>query len=755
VAAISSSPAGHRVTVRTCSLCEAGCGLSLTLAGDRVERIRGDEQDVLSKGFLCPKGASLGQIHDDPDRVRVPLVRGASGEFHEVSWDEAFAEADRRLRPVITRHGPDAVGVYVGNPSGHDLAAMLYHRTFHKALGSRNLFTVGTVDQLPKSLACALMFGSSMSVPVPDFDRTDHALVLGANPVVSNGSLLMAPDLRGRLRALVGRGGKLVVVDPRRTRTAREASEHHFIRPGTDAFLLAGLANVLFEEGLVQLGRLADHVAGLDDVHAFVTRFPVDAAARATGIDAEAIRTMARELAAAPRAVVYGRIGTTTQRFGSVASWLIDVLNVLTGNLDRPGGAMLARAAAGGANSADLGRGRGVRTGRWRSRVRGAPEVLGELPVAVLAEEITTPGDGQIRALVQFAGNPVLSNPDGAALDAALGSLEGMVSHDFYLNETTRHAHVILPATSPLHRPVYPLYVYPTAIRNVANYSPPVLPLPDDRPADWEILLRLVGIVRGDGPDVDVAALDDEIARAAVERRVTDEGSPVAGRDPDELLAQLHPRVGPERLLDLMLRTGPYGDAFGAVPDGLTLARLEDAPHGLDFGPLEPRIPGILRTPSGKIELAPAQLVGEADRMEAALDDVAAARTVLIGRRELRSLNSWMHNLPRLAGGRKRCTLLMHPDDARDAGLADGDIARVSSRVGSIDLPTELTEDIMPGVVSVPHGWGHEPERTRHAVASENPGVNVNLLVDRDTLDPLSGASVLNGVPVTVTKAGA
>lgn len=729
---------------RTCSLCEAACGLEITVADGVPTGVRGDADDVLSQGFLCPKGASIHGLHLDPDRIREPLAKQPDGSFRAVSWEEAFALADRLITPVIAEHGRDAVATYVGNPSGHDLSAALYHRSFHRALGSRRLFTVGTVDQLPKSLSCALMFGTSMAVPVPDVDRAEHVMILGANPVISQGSMVMAPNLRGRLKAVLERGGKLVVIDPRRTRTAQVASEHHFIRPGTDAFLLAGMVHTLLEEGLARPGRLADHLAGLDELAEFAARFPPERAAAACGVAADEIRRLARELAQAERAVLYGRIGTTTQRFGSAASWLIDVVNVLTGNLDAPGGAMFTRPVAGGATATDAGFGRGVEIGRWRSAVRGAPEVLGELPVAVLPEEITQGGEDRVRALFQFAGNPVLSNPDGAAVDHALGQLDVMIAHDFYLNETTRHADVIFPATSPLERSVYPIYVYPTAIRNVANYSPPVLPLSPGRPPDWQVVLRLAAIVRGEGPDADPAAIDDEIVRRAAERATRDPDSPLHGRDVDAVLDELAPRTGPERLLDLKLRSGPYGTSLDA---------LQASPHGLDFGALEPRIPGILRTPSGKIELAPPLLVAEGERMEAEADELAAAATVLVGRRELRSINSWMHNVENLAGGKRRCTLIMHPTDARAAGVGDGDLARVASRVGAVEIHVELSEDIMQGVVSAPHGWGHEREGTQNRVAVRAPGVNVNRLTDPARLDPLSGTAVLNGIPVTVTPA--
>jgi anaerobic selenocysteine-containing dehydrogenase len=596
------------------------------------------------------------------------------------------------------------------------------------------------------------MFGGPLTIPVPDLDRTQLLLLLGADPLVSNGSLMTAPDVKTRLRAIRARGGRIVVVDPRRSKTAEEADAHHFIRPGTDALFLMALVETLFAEGLVRPGRLAEHVAGLDEVRALAAPFTPERVAPACGIDAETIRGIARDLAAAPRAAVYGRIGTCTQEFGTLASWLVDVLNVLTGNLDRPGGAMFTRAAAAQANSrGEPGRGKGFRVGRFRSRVRGLPETLGELPVVCLAEEIDTPGDGRIRALVTIAGNPASSNPNTGRLAAALASLDFMVSLDIYVNETTRHADVILPGLSPLEESHYDLALVQLAVRNYARYSPPVFARPAGALPEWETLLRLTGVVMGQGPKADTSALDDFVAAQQVGEAVGAPSSPVHGREPAALLAALAPRRGPERILDLFLRSGPWGDAFGARP-GLSLAALEAAPHGVDLGPLTERVPEVLRTPSGKIELAPEPIVADVPRLRAALDRAASA-FVLIGRRTLRSNNSWMHNVEGLVRGKPRCTMLVHPDDAARLGLADGGTARVSSRAGAVDVPVELTRAIMPGVVSIPHGWGHDQPGMRMTVAAAHAGVNSNRLADEEAFDPLSGNAVLNGIPVAIEPA--
>jgi anaerobic selenocysteine-containing dehydrogenase len=749
-----------RTAFRTCPLCEAGCGLEITLRGDDVVRIRGDRDDVFSHGYICPKGSTLKQLHEDPDRVRTPLIK-RDGRFEEATWEEAFAEVERRLLPIMEAHGRDSAAVYIGNPSAHSLGALLFGRFAIKGLGSGNLFSASTVDQRPKEISAGLMFGLPLTIPVPDIDRTDYLLMLGANPYASNGSLATAPDWPGRIEALRARGGRLVVVDPRRSRTAEEADEHVFIRPGTDAFLLIAMAHTMFEEHLVDLAHLAEMVNGLEDLERVVQDFSPEAVAPVTGVDAATIRRLAAELAAAPTACVYGRIGTTTQEFGTLTSWLVDVLNVCTGNLDRPGGAMFTLPATGSGNTRGKPRtGRGLRLGRRTSRVRGLPETMGELPALAMAEEIETPGEGQIRALVTIAGNPVVSTPNGSGrLDAAFESLEFMVSVDIYVNETTRHADVILPSPDPLAKSHYDVALLQLAVRNVSNYSPPVIAR-SDQPDEWEILAKLALIFQGMGADADPSMVDDLAIRGLVDSAVGDETGALHGRDADEIVAALGSKRGPERLLDFMLRSGPYGDQFGANPDGLSLDVLLANPHGIDFGPLEPRLPDALRTPTGMIELAPEALVGDVARLEAALEDRSGASGdghdfVLVGRRHLRSNNSWMHNINVLVKGKPQCTLHLHPDDAARLGLAHGDQAQVRSRTGAIVAPVEVTDGIMPGVVSIPHGWGHDVEGVQLSVASTiGAGVNSNHLADDTLFDALSGSAVLNGIPVSVAPVG-
>jgi anaerobic selenocysteine-containing dehydrogenase len=748
----------QRIAHRTCPLCEAGCGLEITLehdgaAGERVKRIRGDRDDVFSHGFICPKGSTLGHLHDDPDRLRRPVVK-RDGDFAEVDWDEAFATIEAEMLPILERHGRDASAIYLGNPGAHSLAPLLYNRTLISALGTRNRFSASTVDQRPKELSAAMMFGS-VTVPVPDLDRTDFLLMLGANPYASNGSLCTAPDFPGRLERIQARGGTVVVVDPRRSETAARADRHVAIRPGTDAHLLAAIANTLISDGLAAPGRLAAHTSGLDELTTALAPYTPAAVAAACGVDEATIRALARDLAAAPTAAAYGRIGTCTQEFGTLASWLVDVVNLLSGNLDRVGGAMFAKGAVGQPSTkGEPGTGRGVRTGRVVSRVAARPESFGEFPVSALPEEIETPGEGQVRVLVTVAGNPVSSNPNSERLDAALASLEFMVSIDPYVNETTRHADVILPPPSALQKSHYDIALLNLGVRNVANFSPAVLPLDDDQPAEWEIMLRLAAVLSGAGIEADIASMDDLFARAVAGSATRDEYGKVHERDVDELLAMTGDRVGPERLLDIMLRTGPYGDGFGAEPDGMTLHRLEEHPHGIDLGALEPeRIPDLLRTPSGRIEAFPEPLRDDLDRLAASLDRDWDDSIVLVGRRHVRSNNSWMHNVRVLTKGRNRCTLHVHPDDAERLGLTDGAPARVASRVGEVAIDVEVTDGIRPGVVSIPHGFGQNLPGVQLRVAQEYRGVNTNVLTDEQFTDPVSGNVALNGVPVTVAPA--
>lgn len=720
-----------RTLLRTCPLCEAVCGLTITLDdADRVLSVRGDRDDPFSKGFLCPKGASFGKLDEDPDLVTTPLIREGT-DFRAASWDEAFDLIATRFAEVTAAHGSGATGIYLGNPNAHTVAGALYLPALIRALSTRHIYTASTADQMPKQVAAGLMFGDPLTVPVPDLDRTDFLLMLGANPLESNGSLCTAPDFPGRLKALRSRGGTLVVVDPRETRTAAVADRHLYIRPGADAYLLFAIIHTLFAENLTEV-RL--DVDGIDTLRATAAEFTPDAVAERTGIPADTIRGLARDLAAAPTAAVYARIGTCTAEFGTITQWLVDAINALTGNLDAPGGAMFATAAAGG-----IPRTRPFRPGRWTSRVRGLPEAMGELPVATLADEIETPGDGQIRALVTVAGNPVLSAPSGARLDRGLAELDFMVSVDRYVNETTRHASVILPPPRSVQSPHYDFALLQFAVRNYARYSPPLVPL-DGRPSESAVLARLAAAVSGQPHDGEGAASPIAVVDELVIAGMLHKAGMSERRD------ELEGADTTEQRIDLMLKLGPYGAWNGGE---LSLRTLLDNPHGLDLGPLRPRLPGALRTASGKVDLAPAQLVDDVARLRAGLT-ASAPEMVLIGRRQLRSNNSWMHNIAGLVGGSNRCTLQIHPDDATRLGL--GEQAKISSAAGSLTVQVEQTPTIMPGVVSLPHGWGHSAS-TSQSVASATPGVNANVLTDDSVVDTISGTAVFNGVPVTVGPA--
>lgn len=736
-----------RTALRICPLCEATCGLTLTIDEGRVTGARGDRDDVFSRGFICPKGASFGQLDADPDRLRRPLVR-RGGRLEPASWDEAFAAVDAGLRPLLERYGPQVAAVFLGNPNVHTMAGGLYPPLLLGALGTRNIFTASTLDQMPKHVSSGLLYGDAHAIPVPDLDRTDQLLMIGANPLDSGGSLCTAPDFPGRLKALRRRGGRLTVVDPRRTRTAEAADRHLPIRPGTDALLLFAVVEVLFAEGLVAPGPVGEHLTGVDEVRRLAADFTPEAVAAVCEVPAEEIRTLARELAAAPRAAVYGRIGSTTVEFGTLTSWLVDVVNALTGNLDRPGGVMFPLSATAGAPRPP-GPGKGFALGRWRSRVGGHPEAKGELPAAALAEEIETPGEGQVRALIVIAGNPVLSAPDGDRLDRALAGLDFMVSVDPYLNETSRHAHVVLPPPPPSQSPHFDFAFNTLAVRNQVRYTRPALPLDADRMSEAEILARLT-LCAGGHAGADPAAVDAMAIDAALGKAVADPASPVHGRDRGELAAHLTGVSGAERRLDMMLRLGPYGDGFGADPEGLTLARVLTHPHGIDLGPLRPRLPGLLKTRSGTVELCPEPMAAEVARLRRALGGRADG-LLLVGRRHLRSNNSWMHNIPALVGGSNRCTLHLHPADAARLGVADGGLVRVKGDGGELEVPVEVTDAVRTGVVSLPHGWGHDRPGTRTSVAAAHPGVNVNRLIDGSRLDPLSGTAVLNGCPVQLT----
>lgn len=695
---------------RTCPLCEALCGLRIEVREGVVTEIRGDDDDPFTRGHVCPKAVALKDLQEDPDRLRTPLVREGTG-LREATWAEALDRAADGLTRVHRAHGANAVAAYFGNPSAHNLGMATHASHLMSVLRTRSRFSATSVDQLPHQLTTYLMYGHQLLVPVPDVERTDLFVVVGGNPLASNGSLMSFPDARRRLAELRARGGRLVVVDPRRSETAQIADEYIAIRPGTDAAFLFALIATLFEEGLARPGRLAEFTDGLDEVARITARFTAEATEAFTRVPAAATRRLARALASAPRAAVYARLGACAQRFGLLTQWATQLVNLLTGRLDAEGGSMFPTPAV------DLVGGPSSKPGHFgahRSRVRGLPEWSGELPVAALAEEILTPGDGQIRALVTLAGNPVLSTPDGRNLDRALASLDFMVSIDLFLNETTRHAHVILPTTPPLEHDHFDLFLGGFGIRNYTRYSDAVLPRSDGLLHDWEVLTEL--------------------------------GERLAAR----LDLPTRPRIEPWAVIAAGIAQGPYGARAGG---SLTFEAVRAAAHGVDLGPLRPQLPGRLANGVKRIDAAPGLCVADVARLAAAMG-APDTSLLLIGRRHVRSNNSWMHNAPRLVRGSTRHELHAHPDDLAERGLASGQRVRVRSRVGEVVVEVRATDTLMRGVVSLPHGYGHDRPGIRLGVAGERPGVSANDLTDPLDLD-VSGTAVLNGVPVEVVSADA
>lgn len=695
---------------RACHLCEAICGLTLetTQAEDgslAITSIKGDPLDTFSRGHICPKAVALQDIQNDPDRLHQPMLRVGS-EWQPIAWEDAFALVAEKLAGIQARYGQNSVAVYQGNPSVHNYGLMTHSNYFLGLLKTRNRFSATSVDQLPHHLSSHLMYGHGLLLPIPDIDHTDFMLILGGNPLASNGSIMTVPDVEKRLKAIQARGGKVVVVDPRRSETAAIADQHLFVRPGGDAALLFGLLNTLFAENLTRASHLP--VDGLDDVRRAIAGFTAEAMSRQCALPAEQIRQLARDFAAADRAVCYGRMGVSTQAFGTLCHWLVQLINLVTGNLDRPGGALCTTPAVDLVASTS-----GGHFNRWQSRVSGRPEYGGELPVSALAEEMLTEGEGQIRALVTVAGNPVLSTPNGRQLEQALDGLEFMVSVDLYINETTRYADLILPSTSALENDHYDTTFNMFAVRNVSRFNRAILPKPDGALHDWEIF---VGLAKAFAAHTGVA---------------------------------LKPTLPPAQMIDFGLRAGVYGDASSHQ---LSVAMLAEHPHGVDLGPLTPNLVARLKTANGRVQAAPAVILADLARF-AAQPLPPADELLLIGRRHVRSNNSWMHNYHRLVKGKPRHQLLMHPEDLARRQLSDGQRVKVSSRIGMIEVEVAASLDMMPGVVSLPHGWGHGRPGVQMTIASRQPGASVNDLTDERQLDELSGNAALNGVPVHVAAA--
>jgi anaerobic selenocysteine-containing dehydrogenase len=695
---------------RACDICEAICGLEIKVSGSKIVSIKGDDNDPISHGHICPKATALEDKQFDPDRLRQPMRR-VGDDWEAISWQEAIEITASRLVEIQGAYGNDAVGTYFGNPAYHGVENPVYGVGFMQSLETKNTFTVASMDQLPHAMVNYWFYGQGYFLSVPDIDRTDYLLVMGGNPLASMGSLMGAPGFKERTKKLQDRGGKLVVIDPRRSETADIADEHHFIRPGADTALLAAMLNVMVDEGLIDLGALPDYIDGLPEVFEKIKPFTAERAAPIAGIDVETIKRLSREFVAADSAGLYGRIGTNTQMFGTVSAWLIEIINIATGNLDRTGGMMFTNPAMD-----PFGDGPGGSYDTYRSRVSGYPECLGEIPVAVLAEEIETPGDGQIRAMVMLAGNPVLSFPNGSRLEAAFEQLDFMVAVDPYINESTRFADIILPPPGALEGSRFDIIYNMLTVRNTARFNEPIFPKAPSALYDWEIF----------------AELGEAMARKK-------------GQEPA-------PRVSPEEMVDAGLRAGPYGEAAGH-PAALTLDKVRAENHGIDFGPLEPCLPERLYTDDKRIQCATPEVMADLERVESDLfSETGSDELVLIGRRQLRNKNSWMHNYQRLVKGKDRCILFMHPTDMQDRQLREGQTVRVTTRVGEISVPVSGSDEMMRGVISLPHGWGHGRKGTRMATANAHPGVSLNDITDDSRMDPICGNAAFSGTPVTVSS---
>ncbi|MCB1689509.1 MAG: molybdopterin-dependent oxidoreductase [Halioglobus sp.] len=733
---------------RSCPTCEASCGLVMEVdqQENKVLSIKGDPENHRSRGYVCAKSQAFRYIYEDPERLTSP-VKKVDGRWQDISWEEALAETAQRLVDIRDRHGKDAIAMYYGNPNGHNFSTQIYTQMFITLLNTERFFSAGSVDQQPKNLSCELLYGNGWVFPIPDVDHSDFFVCMGGNPMVSQGSLMSAPDIESRLKGIQQRGGKVVVIDPRRTETADIADQHLFIRPGTDAFLLMAFVNELFATDRVSPGRLQAFTDGIAKLESLSAPYTPEAVAAITGVPADRLRQLVDDFCNASAPVLYGRIGLCTQQFGTLASWLVDVVNILTGRLDARGGAMFPRPATAHNDPASAPPELGYN--RWQSKARGFPEYMGMLPASLMAEEMELQGEHQVRALITVAGNPVLSVPNGKRIHAAMDKLEFVVAFDFYINETTSQADIIIPSTTQLEHSNYDFLFSATCVRNFAQYSPPTFDPPDGALEQYQILnevtARMNGMTRADLEAMMLDGLIDQLLSNAPD---------LSHLPAEDIKQQTAEHEGPERLLDIMLRAGPYGDKFGG--EGLTLAQLKAAPHGIDLGPLEPRLPELLATPNKRINIVPDVITSDIPRLQAALDKGPSEHMLLIGRRHIRDMNSWLHNLTHYARGKNRCTLLINPQDAKRIGLTDSGKAKISSRVGEFEAEVTISDSIMPGVVSLPHGFGHIHRNTQQSVATTlAPGVSANDLVDDNEMDMPSGTSVVNGVPVTIVKATA
>jgi len=712
---------------RTCNLCEAMCGLKIEVEGQQVKSIKGDKQDPFSQGHICPKAVALQDLYQDKDRLTQPVRKTADG-WQQISWKQAFKEVAEGLQSIQNQYGADAVGVYVGNPTVHNLEAMIYGADFFRQLGTKNRFSATSVDQLPHHLASMLMFGHPLLLPIPDIDRTDFMVIMGANPVVSNGSIMTVPNVKKRLKAIQKRQGKVVTIDPRFTETAQLADQHLFVRPGTDAYLLMAMINYLFSKELVDCKQLRNHCEDLDKIQQLVKDYSVENVEAVTGIAAIDIENLVEDFCQAKTAVLYARIGVSTHEFGSLVNWLSNLFNILTGNLDSPGGLMFTTPAI---DLVGKRKPKKKKFARYHSRVSGYPETIGEIPVVALAEEILTPGEGQIKAMITAAGNPLLSTPNNKLLTEAYQQLEFKVSIDFYINETSKHSNIILPPPTPLERPHYDLVFNHLAVRNYAKYSEALFERKKGSLSEAEIYRRLIQLTAAKG---------------------------LVAQSKTWFKLQIMKWLGTKGIINKGLKRGPYGKEQAESFKNLNIKSLMEHPNGLDLGPLKACFPAKILTPNGKIQLAPQEYIEDLNRLNSnfvklfqTTADVSEQPFLLIGRRDPRTCNSWMHNSYRLVKGKPGCIAHMNQKDAQSIGILSGELVIIRSRVGEIRIPIEVTETIMPGVISVPHGWGHGLDDTKMSIANAHTGVSVNLLTDEKFVDKLTGNAALNGVPVSVS----
>lgn len=743
---------------RTCNLCEAMCGISINVENNQIASIKGDPNDPFSKGHICPKALALKDIQEDPDRLKQPLLKTKDG-WKEISWNKAFDLVAQKTKDTQTKYGKNAVGAYFGNPNTHHHGNILFLLPFIQSLKTKNRFSATSNDQLPHMQANLELFGNQYLFPVPDIDHMDLFILLGSNPAASNGSLMSAPDYTARLKKICSRG-EVILIDPRKTETAKNSTEHLFIKPGSDAFLLLGILNTLFAEELIETGRLHPHMEGIAEIQLICSEFTPEKVSHATGIATDKIIELARKLASTPRACLFGRMGTSTQEFGGIATWLIYVINALTNHLDERGGLMFTKPAADMIELSDW-LGQKGHLNRYQS-VSGLPEFGGELPASSMADQILLDSDEQIKMMFVIAGNPILSSPNSQRLETAFKSLDFCVSIDFYLNETSRHADIILPPTAPLEQSHYDLVFNLISVRNVAKYSPSLFENAKNTRHDWQILLELKKRLES----TDLLSSAKELATYQTLKKLGPDGildiilrsGPYGTQLPgtsqtgrflvDSLQGFLPSKHPLKKILDL----SPYGTPNRSLSKGLCLSSLLNYPHGIDLGPLQSRLPERLYTPKKRIRLAPISYLRDMTRLRKVFERGPTNELRLIGRRDVRTNNSWLHNSQRLVKGKNRCTLMIHPDDAKTAKLNNGDTALVESRVGMLHIEVLISQDIMPGVISIPHGWGHKAKGMQLRVASQHPGVNINNLTDDMLVDRLTGTSALNGIPVKVCK---